>query len=236
MTAPVFLAVDTADLASAQQLAAQVKPHVLGLKLGMEFLYGQGVLRGTSAMRGYNLPLFIDLKLHDIPNTVAGAVRSLLPLQPMFLTLHAAGGPAMLRAAAAAAALGGTARPKLLAVTVLTSLDEADLTRVGQKGPVQEQVVRLATLAKDCGMDGVVCSPMEIAAIRRAVGPDFILMVPGIRPATGTSQDQKRVMSPKEALAAGASYLVIGRPISEAADPAAAAAAIAQDLAAQSLG
>lgn len=230
---PVFAALDTTDLARARQLAGLVAPHVGGLKLGLEFFLAQG-LANTAAVAGAT-PLFLDLKLHDIPNTVAGAVRAIAALKPEFLTVHAAGGPAMLRAAVAEAAeaAGRTGhRIKLLAVTVLTSLDDGDLDAVGQRGPAADQVRRLALLARTSGLDGVICSPFEVAGLRAELGSDFQLVVPGIRPAGAALGDQKRVMGPREAIAAGASRLVIGRPITDAPDPAAAARAIATDLAA----
>ncbi|MBX6369208.1 MAG: orotidine-5'-phosphate decarboxylase [Rhodospirillales bacterium] len=214
---PVFVAIDTVDRGRARALAAAVRPHVGGLKLGLEFFCANG----PEAVRDVagDAPLFLDLKLHDIPNTVAGAVRAVLPLRPAFLTVHAAGGPAMLRAAAEAAA----GEIKLLGVTVLTSLDDGDLDRVGQRGPVADQVRRLALLAREAGLSGVVCSPHEIRTLRAECGPDFLLVVPGIRPAGAGVGDQKRVMTPAEALAAGADHLVIGRPITGDPDPAAAA-------------
>ena len=230
---PVFAALDTTDLARARQLAGLVAPHVGGLKLGLEFFLAQG-LANTAAVAGAT-PLFLDLKLHDIPNTVAGAVRAIAALKPEFLTVHAAGGPAMLRAAVAEAAeaAGRTGhRIKLLAVTVLTSLDDGDLDAVGQRGPAADQVRRLALLARTSGLDGVICSPFEVAGLRAELGSDFQLVVPGIRPAGAALGDQKRVMGPREAIAAGASRLVIGRPITDAPDPAAVARAIATDLAA----
>ena len=228
---PVFAALDTTDLARARQLAGLVAPHVGGLKLGLEFFLAQG-LANTAEVAG-STPLFLDLKLHDIPNTVAGAVRAIAALKPEFLTVHAAGGPAMLRAAVdeAAEAAGRTGhRVKLLGVTVLTSLDDGDLDAVGQRGPAADQVRRLALLARTCGLDGVICSPYEVAGLRAELGPDFQLVVPGIRPAGAALGDQKRVMGPREAVAAGASRLVIGRPITDAPDPAAAARAIAAEL------
>lgn len=228
---PVFAALDTTDLARARQLAGLVAPHVGGLKLGLEFFLAQG-LANTAEVAG-STPLFLDLKLHDIPNTVAGAVRAIAALKPEFLTVHAAGGPAMLRAAVdeAAEAAGRTGhRVKLLGVTVLTSLDDGDLDAVGQRGPAADQVRRLALLARTCGLDGVICSPYEVAGLRAELGPDFQLVVPGIRPAGAALGDQKRVMGPREAIAAGASRLVIGRPITDAPDPAAAARAIAAEL------
>ena len=228
---PVFAALDTTDLARARQLAGLVAPHVGGLKLGLEFFLAQG-LANTAEVAG-STPLFLDLKLHDIPNTVAGAVRAIAALKPEFLTVHAAGGPAMLRAAVdeAAEAAGRTGhRLKLLGVTVLTSLDDGDLDAVGQRGPAADQVRRLALLARTCGLDGVICSPYEVAGLRAELGSDFQLVVPGIRPAGAALGDQKRVMGPREAVAAGASRLVIGRPITDAPDPAAAARAIAAEL------
>ncbi|HLZ68075.1 MAG TPA: orotidine-5'-phosphate decarboxylase [Aliidongia sp.] len=228
---PVFAALDTTDLARARELAGLLAPHVGGLKLGLEFFLAQG-LANTASVAG-TTPLFLDLKLHDIPNTVAGAVRAIAGLKPEFLTVHAAGGPAMLRAAVAEAAeaAGRTGhRIKLLGVTVLTSLDDGDLEAVGQRGPAADQVRRLALLARTSGLDGVICSPFEVAALRAELGPDFQLVVPGIRPAGAALGDQKRVMGPRDAIAVGASRLVIGRPITEAPDPAAAARAIAADL------
>lgn len=233
---PVFCAVDQAELGAAEHLARQVAPHIGGLKLGLEFFCAQGPagIRQVAAAGG--LPLFLDLKLHDIPNTVAGAVRSVAPLAPTFLTLHAGGGPAMLRAAAEAARQAaeslGVPRIRLLAVTVLTSLDAADLAAVGQAADAAGQVERLALLAQDAGLDGVICSPHEVARLRARCGAGFVLMVPGVRPTWAAAGDQKRVMTPAEAMAAGADHLVIGRPITAAADPAGAARRIAEELAA----
>ena len=190
-------------------------------------------MRAVTAAGG---TLFLDLKFHDIPNTVAGAVRAACALRPAYMNVHAAGGRTMMRAAADAAAeeaaRGGFAAPRLLGVTVLTSLDDAALAETGCAGGSADTVLRLAALAQESGMAGIVCSAHEIEAVRRACGPDFVLMVPGIRPAGSAAADQKRVMTPERALAAGATHLVIGRPISEAADPAAAARAIIGSLAA----
>ena len=179
---------------------------------------------------GRRIPLFLDLKFHDIPNTVAGAVEAVAPLEPAMLTVHAAGGAAMLKAAVEAAA-AAPSKPKIIAVTVLTSLDENDLSAIGMHGSLADQVVRLARLAQDQGCHGVVCSPREVAAVRRACGPDFTLVVPGIRPVLGSLGDQKRVSSPAAAIADGADFLVIGRPITGAPDPAAAARAMAAQIA-----
>jgi len=225
---PVFVAIDTTDLEYARALAARLKPHVGGIKLGLEFFAAHGPA-GVRAFSDIGLPIFLDLKFHDIPNTVAGAVRAAAGLGVNILNVHAAGGPAMLKAAVEAArAVNPDA--KVIAVTVLTSLADADLDAVGQRGPAADQVLRLATLTQGSGLDGVVCSAHEIASLRTALGPDFLLVVPGIRPKGADLGDQQRVMGPKEALDAGASILVIGRPITAAPDPVEAARAIAQSL------
>jgi orotidine-5'-phosphate decarboxylase len=227
---PIFCAVDTADLPKAQKLAEQLVGKVHGLKLGLEFFMANGVA-GYQSIAKTGLPIFLDLKLHDIPNTVASALKPLLLLlQPAYMTIHTSGGPAMMRMAAEAAAKSGVSRPKLLGVTVLTSLDAGDLAAVGQDKDTAQQVTRLARLAKESGLDGVICSPEEVKILRLALGPDFILMVPGIRPAWAASNDQKRIMTPREAVDAGATYLVIGRPITGADNPGDAAKRIMEDL------
>ena len=220
-------AIDTADPRRAADLAARLRCHCGALKCGLELFSAEGPasVRGMPAV-----PIFLDLKLHDIPNTVAGAVRALLPLRPAMLTLHAAGGPAMLAAAREAAETAGAARPILLAVTVLTSLDAATLAAIGIGDAPTAQVVRLAKLALAAGADGLVCSPQEVAPIRAACGEAPLLVVPGIRPPGSALGDQARVATPAEAVAAGADWLVIGRPLTSAADPAAAAQAIAAQL------
>jgi orotidine-5'-phosphate decarboxylase len=230
----IFCALDTPSSDVALDWAGRLKGLVGGLKLGLEFFGAQGP-DGIRKVAATGMPIFLDLKFHDIPNTVAQAVTSVTPLAPVLMTVHAGGGQAMMRAAAQAAAetaaKAGVARPRLLGVTVLTSLDQGDLAAAGVAGSVEDQVVRLARMAQDSGLDGVVCSPKEIAPIRRACGPDLILLVPGIRPAGAALGDQKRVMTPREAVDAGATYLVIGRPITEAPDPAQAARDIARSLA-----
>ncbi len=231
MDSPVFCAIDTSDMEQAESLARRLKGSVRGLKLGLEFFLRNGE-SGYRTMAALGMPIFLDLKLHDIPNQVAGAVASLLPLKPAFMTLHASGGRAMMQAAAKAASQAGAQRPRLLAVTVLTSLDGSDLASIGQDNAPARQVGRLAALAKECGIDGAVCSPEEVAMLRETVGPDFQLMVPGIRPSWAVANDQKRVMTPAEAMRAGASYLVIGRPITGDKDPAAAARRVQDELAA----
>lgn len=225
---PIFCAVDRPDVAGATNLARSLDGHVGGIKLGLEFVTANGPA-GVRAVAQAGLPIFLDLKFHDIPNTVAGAVRSSIDLGTAMLTLHASGGPAMMRAAAEAAG-SAERRPWVLAVTVLTSLDDADLAATGVTDDAMAQAVRLARLAAECGLDGAVCSPREIKAIRAACGPGFRLVVPGIRPAGSVADDQKRVMTPSDALAAGADVLVIGRPITEAAEPRQAAAAIAAGI------
>jgi orotidine-5'-phosphate decarboxylase len=227
----IFVSIDTPETASARGLAESLADTVGGIKLGLEFFVGQGPAGIRSVVSGIGLPLFIDLKLHDIPNTVAAAVRAMLPLQPTFLTIHTSGGPAMMRAAAEAASMTDLQRPRLLGVTILTSLDDDDLVSVGQSVPVLDQARRLAALAQSSGLDGIICSPAEVAALRADCGPDFVLMVPGIRPAGSAVGDQKRVMTPRDAVEQGADYLVIGRPITQASDPAAAARSIVEELA-----
>lgn len=221
---PVFVALDTPDLDRALEITEAVREHAGGVKLGLEFFSAHGP-NGVRRIGELGLPVFLDLKLHDIPNTVGKAVEALAPLDPAILTVHAAGGRAMLAAAKAAA----PPRTKVVAVTVLTSLDQSDLAAAGISGSPAEQVARLAGLARDSGVDGIVCSGAEVADAR-ASWPDGFFVVPGIRAAGSDAGDQKRVMTPAQALADGASILVVGRPITGAADPARAAAEIAATL------
>ncbi len=230
MTTGLIAALDTTDLAEAKRWAADIAPHCGMLKLGLEFFLAHGAA-GYRAV-GDARPIFLDLKLHDIPNTVAGAVRAVLPLRPAMLTLHAAGGSAMIAAARKAADEIGAARPILLAVTVLTSLDAEALHATGVAGGPRQQVLRLAKLALDAGADGLVCSAHEVAMLRDALGSTPILVVPGIRPAGADIGDQSRVMTPAQAAQAGATWIVVGRPITQAGHPAQAAAAITAELAA----
>jgi len=229
----VFVALDTTSVADAVDRARAMRGAVAGVKLGLEFFSANGPA-GVRQVVAEGLPLFLDLKFHDIPNTVAGAVRAVTPLGPFMLNVHAAGGVAMMRAALGAcadtAAKVGVRRPRVIAVTVLTSLGNDDLATIGQQGAAADQVRRLAALAQEAGLDGVVCSPQEIELLRRDCGRDFVLVTPGIRPAGAAAGDQKRVMTPAEAVRRGADYLVIGRPITAAEDPAAAARAIAADI------
>jgi orotidine-5'-phosphate decarboxylase len=227
---PIFAAIDTPDLGAAQALGRQLAPICGGLKLGLEFYSAQGP-QGFAAMTALGAPIFADLKFHDIPNTVAGAVRAISKTGIAIVNVHATGGRAMMAAAVKAAEdAAGAARPKVIGVTVLTSLDNGDMAETGVRTGTGDQALRLAALARDAGLDGVVCSPHEIAAIRRECGPGLMLIVPGVRPAGAALGDQKRVMTPVEAHRLGADVLVVGRPITEAADPAAAARAIRDSL------
>jgi orotidine-5'-phosphate decarboxylase len=224
--APVAVALDAPDLATASAWARDVSPYVSTLKVGLELFTAVGI-EGVQQIRqsAPDCELFLDLKLHDIPNTVAGAARSVAALDPALLTVHALGGPGMI--AAACTALPDTA---ITAVTILTSMSEADLSAVGVAGPAREAVLRLAAMAVDAGARALVCSPHEVAAVRSVVPPDIQLVTPGVRPGGFPAGDQVRVATPEQAVGAGADLLVIGRPITAAEDRAAAAAAIAADL------
>jgi orotidine-5'-phosphate decarboxylase len=238
---PVYCGVDTIDLAQATKLIQSVaggpKPAVGGIKLGLEFFLAHGApgvrYAFPTPVRATGVGFFLDLKLHDIPNTVAGGIRAVVELAPTFITIHASGGQEMMKAAVEEAGTQATKhnvqRPKLLGVTVLTSLDRSDLEATGIHADPSDQVLRLADLAHASGLDGVICSPLEIAALRRQCGPDFVLMVPGIRPVGSAANDQKRAMTPRQAVDLGATNLVVGRPIYLAANPRAAAEAIARE-------
>lgn len=237
--AQIYVALDTNELERACRLAGQLAGAVGGLKLGKEFFTAHGPQGVQKVMEAAGEPrpqLFLDLKFHDIPNTVAGAIRAAAPLRPTILNVHAGGGPAMMQAAAeaakAAAGLHSIPRPQVIGVTVLTSLDDDDLAAVGQETPAARQVERLAHLAQVSGLDGVVCSPQEIGRLRELLDPRFQLVVPGIRPDWAEAGDQKRVTTPGAALAAGADVLVIGRPITAADDPVAAAQRIVEEISA----
>ena len=221
---PIFVAIDTPDVHRAAALARGVRGIAGGVKLGLEFFCANGHA-GVLRMAERELPVFLDLKLHDIPNTVAKAVEALAPLEPAILTVHAAGGRKMLAAAKAAA----PPSTKIVAVTVLTSLDEADLRDAGVQGSPADQVTRLAQLAQDSGVNGIVCSGSEVAAVKQA-WPDGFFVVPGVRPTGADLADQKRVVTPAQAMSDGASVIVIGRPITGAADPARAIRDIAATL------
>jgi orotidine-5'-phosphate decarboxylase len=221
----ICAALDFPALAAAERWARAVAPHVGMLKVGLELFAAEGpaAVRTIAAL---GRPVFLDLKLHDIPNTVEGAARSAAASGAKLLTVHAAGGPAMVKAAVKGAGPG----VRVLAVTVLTSLDAAALAQVGLAGPPQEAVLRLARLAVEAGAGGLVCSPQEVKAVRAAVGAGPLLVVPGIRPAGADVGDQARVATPAAAVGDGADVIVIGRPLREAKDPVAAAKAIAAEL------
>ena len=231
---PILVALDYAEAAPALSLAARLSPRLCGLKVGKELFTSAGpdLVRELVA-RGYRV--FLDLKFHDIPNTVAHACAAATRLGVWMMNVHCAGGAAMLRAARVSvertAAERGSSRPLLIGVTVLTSLDEAALRETGVDRTPAAQALHLARLAQAAGLDGVVCSAQEAAELRAALGPAFRLVTPGIRPAGSPGDDQARVMTPEQALAAGATDLVIGRPVTRAADPAHALATIAASIA-----
>ena len=210
---PIFVAIDTTDLSQANAIADAARGHAGGVKLGLEFFSAYGP-EGVRKIAALGLPVFLDLKLHDIPNTVAKAVRALAPLEPAILTVHAAGGHEMLWEAKRAA----PPSTKVVAVTLLTSLDAGDLIDLGIERSPADQVERLAWIARDAGVDGIVCSGAEVAQAK-AAWTDGFFVVPGIRPAGAAIGDQKRVVTPARALEDGASVLVIGRPITDSPDP-----------------
>lgn len=221
---PIFVALDTPEIEHAKALAAKVRHHVGGIKLGLEFFAANG-RPGVREMAALGLPIFLDLKLHDIPNTVGKAMHALALLEPAIVTVHASGGRAMMEDAKAAAPLG----TKVVGVTMLTSLDESDVEAVGFRDNVHGQVERLTGLAREAGLDGVVCSGVEVKAAKK-LWPGGFFVVPGVRPAHDAVGDQKRVVTPRQALDHGASVLVIGRPITKAEDPDTAARAIEATL------
>lgn len=224
MSNPVYLALDIPQLDPAKALVEKVRAHIGGVKLGLEFFCAHGH-HGVHEIAHLGLPIFLDLKFHDIPNTVAGAMQAIRMFEPAIVTIHASGGRAMMEDAKAAAANG----TKVVAVTMLTSLDERDLSRTGVQGCAQDQVMRLAELAQKAGLDGVVCSGHEVEKVHQQ-WKDGFFVVPGLRLADAAMGDQKRVVTPREARDHGASVLVIGRPISRADDPAQAARAIEATL------
>ena len=224
MTNPVYLALDLPQLDAAKALAEKVKAHVGGFKLGLEFFCAHGH-HGVHEIAHVGLPIFLDLKLHDIPNTVAGAMQAIHVLKPAIVTVHASGGRSMMEDAKAAAATG----TRVVAVTMLTSLDERDLMRTGVEGNAHDQVMRLAELANTAGLDGIVCSGKEVGQVRKQ-WKDGFFVVPGLRLNGGPTGDQKRVVTPRQARDDGASVLVVGRPISRAEDPLQAAREIEATL------
>lgn len=224
MTNPVYLALDLPQIEAAKALVSRVKSHIGGVKLGLEFFCAHGH-HGVHEIAHLGLPIFLDLKLHDIPNTVAGAMQAIHVLEPAIVTVHASGGRAMMEDAKAAASNG----TRVVAVTMLTSLDERDMMRTGVGGSAHDQVLRLAELAQEAGLDGIVCSGHEVKAVHKQ-WKDGFFVVPGLRPGGKATGDQKRVVTPRQARDDGASVLVIGRPISRADDPLEAARAIEATL------
>ena len=225
----LIVALDVRSQADALAMAENLEGVCHWFKVGLELFIAAGpAVVESLASRGH--AVFLDLKLHDIPNTVAGAVRSAGSLGARMLTIHAAGGPAMLAAAVDAAA-GMDAAPELLAVTVLTSMNQAQIAAIGVARPPAEQVDLLARMGLEAGFRGFVCSPREVAAVRSLTGPRGVLVIPGIRPAGAAIGDQQRIATPAQALLDGASYLVVGRPVTQAADPAGAAEAIVREMA-----
>lgn len=229
MTCRIFCAIDSNTYDDALAMVNCFSGLPIGIKLGLEFFAAEGP-RGIEKIRaamGADKELFLDLKLHDIPNTVAGAIRAAIRCRPDFITVHTSGGKDMMMAATIAAkeaaAKEGVKVPKILGVTVLTHIDGMDLDAIGQGYSLQDQVKRLALLAQTAGAAGVVCAPQEIKLLRPLLDKSMILVVPGIRPEGSAKDDQKRIMTPSEAARFGADYLVIGRPITQAADPAQAA-------------
>jgi orotidine-5'-phosphate decarboxylase len=224
MSNPVYLALDVPQIEAGKALLQKVKSHIGGVKLGLEFFCAHGH-HGVHEIAQLGLPVFLDLKLHDIPNTVAAAMQAIHVLEPAIVTIHASGGRAMMEDAKAAAADGC----KVVAVTMLTSLDERDMARTGIGSSTHDQVMRLAELAQDAGLDGIVCSGHEVKAVHKQ-WKDGFFVVPGLRPGGNATGDQKRVVTPRQARDDGASVLVIGRPISRADDPLEAARAIEATL------
>lgn len=220
MSNPLYVAIDTPYLDEAVALIGRIKHHVGGVKLGLEFFCANGH-HGVHEVQKLGLPIFLDLKLHDIPNTVAKAIQAINALEPAIVTVHAAGGRAMMEDAKAAAG----AHTKVIAVTVLTSLDDHDLSRVGVSDAPDAQVARLAALAQEAGLDGIVCSGHEVKAVKKS-WKDGYFIVPGLRLPDGNGGDQKRTVTPRQARDEGASVLVVGRPITKAESPDDAARAI----------
>ncbi len=225
----LFCAIDMKDTDQAVALIKQIKEHIDGIKIGMEAFYAMGA-NGYLRLYDLGLPIFLDLKLHDIPNTVSSAIKSLLPLNPSIINIHTTGGSAMMKAAVEAIGDIGINKPKLIGVTILTSMNEESFSEQGISLKVEQQVINLSTLAKECGLDGVVCSPLEAKDVKIKCGQDFLTIVPGIRPKNSIDDDQKRVLTPKEAIRNGADILVVGRPITQADDPNQAARSIKESM------
>ena len=225
---PIFCAIDTSDIETATNLVNQIKAHIGGIKLGLEFFTSCGI-SGCHIMKDFDLPLFIDLKLHDIPNTVVSALRGIFSLEPQYTTLHISGGSEMLKSCVD---LKNELQSKtnLLGVTILTSFDDGTIEKLGFGSSVKHSIEQLTSIAHECGLDGIVCSPHEVSSIKETYNNKLELIVPGIRSSNNNDNDQKRTLSAKEAISAGADILVIGRPITKAKDPAKAAADLLQEI------
>ncbi|MAV98179.1 MAG: orotidine-5'-phosphate decarboxylase [Rhodobiaceae bacterium] len=217
------------DTDQAVSLINQIKENIDGIKIGMEAFYAMGH-NGYLRLYDLGLPIFLDLKLHDIPNTVSSAIKSLLPLNPFIINIHTTGGSEMMRAAVEAISDNGINKPKLIGVTILTSMNEDSFNEQGISIKVEQQVINLSNLAKKCGLDGVVCSPLEAKNVKITCGEDFLTIVPGIRPNNSASNDQKRILTPSEAIKNGADILIVGRPITQAKDPNQAARSIKESI------
>jgi len=225
----LFCAIDMKDTDQAVSLINEIKENIDGIKIGMEAFYAMGV-NGYLRLYDFGLPIFLDLKLHDIPNTVGSAIKSLLPLNPFMINIHTTGGSEMMRAAVEAISNNGIKKPKLIGVTILTSMNEDSFNEQGISIKVEQQVVNLSNLAKKCGLDGVVCSPLEAKNVKNTCGEDFLTVVPGIRPNNSATNDQKRILTPSEAIKNGADILIVGRPITQAKDPNQAARTIKESI------
>lgn len=232
---PVIVALDYPDADSARAFVARVRPEACRLKVGKELFVAAGP-DFVSELVDQGFQVFLDMKFHDIPNTVAQACKAAARLGVWMMNVHASGGPRMLAAAREALESGAGPRPLLIAVTVLTSMGEAELHAIGVSASPEAQVSRLARLTRDAGLDGVVCSAREASRLRAEIGPDFALVTPGIRPTGSEAGDQTRILTPAQALAAGSDYLVIGRPITLAADPLAALESIMREITLSNLG
>jgi orotidine-5'-phosphate decarboxylase len=230
---PIICAIDTTNIPEALNLVRNISPYVGAIKLGLEFFVAHGA-EGVKLFEHFNIPVFLDLKFHDIPTTVAKAIEATAGINTFMMTVHSSGGRTMLQCAMDAsskvAQTTGKTRPYVIGVTVLTSMDQDDLCMTGVQDAVDSHVKRLADLAQSAHLDGVVCSSYEIDMLRRECGNEFLLVVPGIRPQGSDKGDQKRIMTPKEAMDRGADYLVIGRPITQSACPEATAEQIAREV------
>lgn len=214
----IFCALDMKSIDQALSFTNIIKDYIDGIKIGMEAFYSMGI-DGYLRLQDLNIPIFLDLKLHDIPNTVNSAIKSLIPLNPFMINVHISGGAVMLKEAVSAIHESKDNKPKIVGVTILTSMNESSFAEQGIKLNIQDQVINLATLAADCGLDGVVCSPHEAGKVKSKCGKDFLTVVPGIRLEKTQSDDQKRTLTPYEAVRNGADILVVGRPLTKASDP-----------------